>query len=320
MAIITIIQPDGTTSQIDTTTGLPPAPSAIPAPEPSPTPVAPPPEPSPTPIVAPPPAPPPPPPTTGITLDQVYALYVEFLGRQPDYQTEALPRVGADYDTTYREIRCSQEAANYRQNHGLGPDAFCGGGPGTQPVPTPPPPAPPQTIDLTNLGNFLNTVIQALTHITGQIGDQTHQIVSQVGAGVQEISTQVLNNLNKFVPTIGNALNQVTGKLGQIVTGLIPTTLSLVGSALGGVETIAAAFLNNAADLNDIVDAIVNAGNAHQEGLGGFLHFVISNAFSDGLMAALTGGAGMDANTITEQVRQLTAPILAAEKARLGIA
>lgn len=287
MAVIAIIQPDGSTVYVDTSTGAVSA--QPPAPAPAPAPVYPPPDTTPAPVIPPPEAPPPPPPPTGITLDQVYALYREFLGRDPDFATEAQPRVGANYDSTYREIRCSQEAANYRQNHGLSYDTFCGGGPGTVPAPVPPapPPAPPQTIDFTQLGNYLNTIIQGLTHITDQIGSEVGIITSAVGGSIGPLVNQVVSSINRFNPIVGNALNQVVAKIGGIVTGLVPTTLSLIGSALGGVEAIVGAFLNNAADINDIGQMIVDLGNAHQEGLGGFLHFVVSNAFSDGLTSAL---------------------------------
>lgn len=254
-------------------------------------------------------------PTNGVTLDEVLAWYLEFLGRPADVNTEAAPRVGADRLTTYNSIRCSEEAANYRAAHGAEPDSYCftlvtkppavtqpgsgitggsagggggGGGGGTGGSGTSPILQPPSgVLDLTGLGTFLHQVADALGQVTQGIGQKINDVSVQVGQGLQIVESQIASSVSKFAPVVGNAFNELNSKIGQVVQGLIPTTLSLVGSALGGVESIVSAMFGSMASVDDVIDAVSGRWTKSLEGGSNPLMDAVGAAFGFGIQLAV---------------------------------
>lgn len=254
-------------------------------------------------------------PAQGVTLNEVLTWYLEFLGRPADVATEAQPRVGNDRQQTYDEIRCSEEAANYRTAHGAEPDSYCftlvvkppavtnppagsgaggsagggggGGGGGSTGGGHPLGGNPTATIDLSGLGQFLSQVSDALGTLTTNLGSKVQQLSNDVGSGLAEVQSAISTQLGRFAPIVGNAFNELTSKIGQVVQGLVPTTLSLVGSALGGVESIVSAMFGSMASLDDVVSAITAALSGNVGPLGSFISDAFGNASAFGITGAL---------------------------------
>lgn len=229
---------------------------------------------------------------SGVTLDEVYAFFREFLGRDPDFATEAQPRVGNSRVNTYYDIRCSQEAVNYRANHGAEPDLWCSThdrNGGTVAVPQPPP-QPPAVVPPSGGGSVPQTGIPgvdgALRWLADVLGQKLADARAAADAAAKHIQEQTDLIVSNALPAIQKAANNLQTQLATTVDTLIPNTLALLSTGLGGIGNLISTFLSNAADIGDITDVAAQTIKDHAPGIEDFVH----NAFSNAIASALPFG------------------------------
>lgn len=230
---------------------------------------------------------------SGITLDEVYALFREFLGRDPDWATEGNPRVGSSRVNTYYDIRCSEEAANYRTNHGAEPDFWCGthdrnGNPIVfVPPPTvqPPPVSQPPSSGIPSVG--IPGIDGALRWLADVLGQKIADARAASDAALKHVQEETDKIVSKALPAIQHAAQNLQTQLATTVADLIPNTLALLSTGLGGIGNLISTFLSNSADIGDIGDVIVNVIKDHETPLGDFVHNAFGSAFGAGIQFAL---------------------------------
>jgi hypothetical protein len=223
-----------------------------------------------------------------VTLDDVYAMYREFLGRDPDYATEALPRVGNDYLATLAQIRCSQEAANYRANHGAEPDSWCFNRdpvtgriiPGVPPPPpqppvTPPPPKPPGS-DLPIIGGIIDALWPPIQEILAKINAIAVNLGNNIGETLRPI-------LEEIVATGG----RITQTLADNITQLIPAALNLAAEAANRASDVAAGFIENAATVGDVARGFIDEISKDKPGIVDFIFEAATKGFGPAVAAAI---------------------------------
>lgn len=223
-----------------------------------------------------------------VTLAEVVDFYREYLGREPNIATEALPRVGNSYLGTMTQIRCSQEAASYRANHGAEPDLWCYNkdlttGATLPDVPTPPTPTPvprpPTQIpggDLPVIGG----VITALWPPIQEILERVNAIAKAVGDDIGEVLRPILEEV---ISTGG----RITQTLADNLTQLLPAALSLAAEAADRAADVAASFIENAANVDDLFTAASDRLKVEKDGLWQFISGALGDGFGAGISLLL---------------------------------
>lgn len=254
------------------------------------------------------------------SLGAIYGWYNEFLGRPPhdDNDANGWGRVGQPCYLVYDEISRSQEAQNYSARRAQcqatpgmvwvdnGQGGACIMGPAGPPPPPPPPPPgtgtppPPSIPGLQGLIDWLRAVFDAKDEIMRKLAAGVGDVAKNVGDAASAIQKSIADSLNKYLPAISDVMAKFNASVGGLVQGMIPTTLGLVGAALGGVETIAASFLNNAASIDDIVSVVSEKLTGNKLDIGAFLAGAIGAAFEGGLGSAVNAFTEGHPNIVAE--------------------
>lgn len=224
-----------------------------------------------------------------VSLDDVYWLFVTYLGRQPDYATEAAPRVGRSWKSQEVQIRCSQEAANWRASHGAEPDTWCYNKdlttgetlPGVPVGPVGPvgPVAPPVIpgADLPIIGG----IIERLWPPIQETLDKVNAIKDALGARLAQTLAPILE-------TISTAGAKITQELANNITQLIPMALELAAEAADKAADVAAGFIANAATVDDLFGAASERLKQEKDGLWKFITDALGAGFGGGISALLS--------------------------------
>lgn len=258
------------------------------------------------------------------SLAAVYQWYEELLGRPPKSNADAIGygRIGLPCVQVYDEIARSEEAQNYaarkaEERHanmqavhdaceeagGTWVGDFYTGACSLTPDVTPAPKGP-SIPGLQGLVDWLGTVFAARDEILRKLGEKVTEVKTNVGTATADLQRQISESMNRYLPQVSDALAKFSTNVGALVQGMIPTTLGLVGAALGGVETIAAAFLNNAASIDDIITAVVEQLTGSKVDIGAFLAGAIGAAFEGGLGAAVNAFTEGHPNIVQDSIDQ----------------
>jgi hypothetical protein len=223
-----------------------------------------------------------------VTLDEVYAFYREYLGRDPDFATEALPRVGNSYLGTMAQVRCSQEAANYRANHGAEPDGWCFNrnavtGAVIPLAPVPPPsqkiPPPPAQIP----GGDIPVVGGVITALWPPI----QSILQKVNAISTAVGDDIGRNLKPILEEVVAAGGRITQTLAENLSQLLPAALNLAAEAAERAGDVAQAFAEQAATVGDLMDGVAEKFGVHRDDIWKFATDALGAGFGGGIAAWL---------------------------------
>jgi hypothetical protein len=222
------------------------------------------------------------------TIDDIYVLFVTYLGRQPDFVSEASPRVGRTYASQEVQIRCSVEAANYRASRGVDHDFWCDNKdlttgatiPGvverSADPPPPPPPQKPPGSDLPIIGG----IIERLWPPIQETLDRVNQIRDQLG-------TRLGSTLKPILDEIAKTGGKITQTLADNLTQLLPAALNLAAEAADKAADIAGGFLENAATVGDVAGGFIDEIAKNKPGIVDFIFDAATKGFGPAVSAAV---------------------------------
>lgn len=201
--------------------------------------------------------------------DDVIGFYRTYLGRDPEDEGAIIGRVGRPYDQVRNEIANSEEALNRLVPVGpVGPQG---------------PDDPKKGKD----GKFGTDDVKA--QVESDILKQALDALAGVGKIKDEILAEVQRKAEETVPGISKVVQDIQKQISGFASGLIPSTLSLVGSALGGMETLLATFLSSAADIGDIGDLFEFLFKKNQGNIFSFVGELGEKIFTEGIQSAFHG-------------------------------
>jgi len=233
------------------------------------------------------------------TLDDIYVLFDSYLGRQPNYSTEALPRVGHTYLSQMAQIRCSQEAANWRANHGAEPDTWCFTRDPVTGAPIPGVPPPPIVSVPVVVAPPPATGIPGLDALIAKIWGPIQDILARVNAVKTSLGDNIGTTLKPLLDSVGEVSGRITQTLADNITALIPRALELAAEAADNAANVAKGFIENAASVGDVAGGFIDAVKGEKGGLEEWISGVGSWIFENGINAALHALEGEGSQTMT---------------------
>lgn len=196
--------------------------------------------------------------------DVVY-WFMKYLDRRPAWE-EVAGRLGVDSDEVEAEIANSDEAKAVAASKGVPPTSGPGApaapptsGPGPYPT-TPGGLAGPSTVPTTVPG-LDQTVQEVLADVLGRLG-QLHAQIDQVAAAKED---EVNAIIRKIAPNVDKVAASIAKAAANAVDQILPGVGNIFLSAFADVEALFSAFLNSAADVDDVAGAFagVISGNAN---------------------------------------------------------
>jgi len=198
------------------------------------------------------------------TYATVAAIFLRCLGRNPQsvQEAEGYGRFAITNNEAEREICGSLESTNWK-NRSADPLRGPGDPDPTRNAPPPPTPSGPSTIELDLLTQIAKAIENALRPNNG-VKDQ--------------VTAEIERQLQKTAPTVPRATDDIGRQIQQVISGTIPTVLTTVGNALGGVQSLLGGFLAAAATVVDLAGAFKDMVAGSKDAALGFFTATACNA------------------------------------------
>lgn len=190
------------------------------------------------------------------SLDDVYVAFNEIGERDPIFeQGEHARFVGMPYEAMRAAV-----LAYFNQEPAWGPES-----------------KPPVTVIIKDK----DVPKQVGDDIASQVLNKALDALKAIQIIRDELSGQVKKKVEEAFPGLAKALEAIQKQLNSNMLTIIPNTISLVGAALGGVETLLATFLSNSADIGDIADVAIEAVSGQKHGLAGWvMDLIVGDQFN----------------------------------------
>lgn len=200
------------------------------------------------------------------TRDDVIRLYQQYLGRPPENEGAIVGRVGLPYAEVEAGIANSTEAIMVARARREAQETERETRRGQVRITT-----PAEDDLLAKVRAALDQIGSVKDDLTSDAWRSALEAAQSVFQVADDIRRQLDEQTRTIAQPIGKIVDAVTKQLTTMASGLLPSTLTLMGAALGGVETLLSTFLANSADLSDIGDLIEALGKGNAPDIAGWL-------------------------------------------------